>query len=464
MRTSSALAITVAAACASALTFRTIDARACGGCFHIQGGTQNVSDITDERMLLSVSPTQSTLYDQIRYQGNPEKFAWVLPIRGTVTVGLSADVVFDSMDALTATRITGPFVDCPSCGGGGVGCGGSSSALSAAGTGGSYEPPVTVTKQENVGPYETVQLHAANGSGAALNQWLTDNGFAIPSDVQTTIDAYASDGFDFLAMKLLPNQGVQAMRPVRVTSEGGGLSLPLRMAAVGTGPTVGITLWVVASGRYEPQNFPFFHIEDSDLIWDFKTSSSNYATLRASEEAALAGRGWEIESSITLNEQLVTQAIESGGTSVNGGSSYAPASEDYAPIDGVPPSFDPDSGIETDAGTPGMDADQVRAEDERTLLEPGNGSSVVRVTRMRTDIAHTAMSVDLVLRASADQSELSNVRFVTKSTNAPACPKCDDGGCDTGNVRPESRAGFVVTIFAALGLFFTRVLRVRKKK
>ena len=41
------------------------------------------------------------------------------------------------------------------------------------------------------------------------------------------------------------------MRPIRVTTQGASLALPLRMAAVGTGATVGITLWVVSDGRYE---------------------------------------------------------------------------------------------------------------------------------------------------------------------------------------------------------------------
>ncbi len=50
------------AASALALTAER-DAAACGGCFHPPA--QTATDITDERMLLSVSPTQSTLYDQI---------------------------------------------------------------------------------------------------------------------------------------------------------------------------------------------------------------------------------------------------------------------------------------------------------------------------------------------------------------------------------------------------------------
>src|SRR5260370_30413435 len=79
------------------------DAAACGGCFHPP--TQTVSDITDERMLLSVSPLQSTLYDQIRYSGSPSSFAWVLPIHGAVHFGPGAEVLFDSLDVFTTTQI-----------------------------------------------------------------------------------------------------------------------------------------------------------------------------------------------------------------------------------------------------------------------------------------------------------------------------------------------------------------------
>src|SRR5271170_6289285 len=74
------------------------DARACGGCFH--GPTQNGDVITDHRMIFSVSPSQTTLYDEVEYQGNPAGFAWVLPIHGQVQVGLSSDVVFAALDSV----------------------------------------------------------------------------------------------------------------------------------------------------------------------------------------------------------------------------------------------------------------------------------------------------------------------------------------------------------------------------
>jgi hypothetical protein len=389
-------------------------ASACGGCFHPP--TQTVTDITDERMLLAVSSTQSTLYDQIEYSGSPTSFAWVLPIHGTVTVGLSADVLFDSIDTLTATQINPPPRNCPSpnCNyfaateAPGVAGGASSDAAAS----------VQVLTQAIVGPYETVQLASTDSS--ALDTWLTANGYNIPAAVQPILAAYIAEGFDFLAMKLLPNEGVQAMRPVRVTTPGASLSLPLRMASIGTGAITGITIWVVADGRYQPQNFPFFHIDDSQLVWDWSSNISNYTTLRVQDEANLMNAGWEIESSIALNEQLITNVITSGGQYYgNGLSSSAPidATQDYLAVG------DPDAG----AGVGGYEsAEQVR-DDDITALFAGLTGPTVRVTRIRSDIAQTAMTSDFVLEAATDQSELSNIRNVTQSVNE-TCPIYD--GCN----------------------------------
>jgi hypothetical protein len=445
------------------------DAAACGGCFHPP--TQTVSDITDERMLLSVSTLQSTLYDQLRYAGSPSNFAWVLPIHGTVDVGLSADVLFDSVDALTTTQIVPPEPNCPSpnCAYPGAG---SSNAGAAAPSGGA-DRGVTVTKQENVGPYATVQLHATDSS--ALENWLAQNGYNIPADAAPVVAAYVKEGFDFLAMKLLPNQGVQAMRPVRVTTPGASITLPLRMAGVGTGASVGITIWVVADGRYEPQNFPFFHIADSDLVWDFSTSQSNYTTLRVQNEAQLKGKGWEIESSITLNEQTITNVILSGGQYYGGGGGgiAAPAdpSVDYLAV------RDPDAGAE---GGVTQTAEEVRTADVNALFA-GMAGPNVRVTRIRSDIVHAAMTADFVLQASADQSELSNVRTVTKSVNL-TCPIYNGcsvvgsgtpaqatasisgrGGCSASLPPSRGAAASFGVLTAMIGLGAARMARARRR-
>ena len=126
------------------------DAAACGGCFHPP--TQTATDITDERMLLSVSATQSTLYDQIEYSGIPTSFAWVLPIHGTVTSGLSADVLFDSIDALTATQINRPPQNCPAPPNCGAAARLGRRPVSAAAGGGARPPTVMVLEAGERGP------------------------------------------------------------------------------------------------------------------------------------------------------------------------------------------------------------------------------------------------------------------------------------------------------------------------
>jgi Uncharacterized protein conserved in bacteria (DUF2330) len=428
--------------CASAIAVAGAhDASACGGCFHPP--TQTVSDITDERMLLAVSTQQSTLYDQLRYSGSPSNFAWVLPIHGTVDIGLSADVLFDSIDVLTETQINPPAPNCPS-----PNCFFAANAAASSGSaasGGLAAPAVTVLKQENVGPYATVQLHATDSS--ALDNWLAQNGYNVPADVAPVIAEYVAEGFDFLAMKLLPNQGVQAMRPVRVTTPGASLSLPLRMAAVGTGASIGITIWVVADGRYEPQNFPFFHIDDSALVWDFAMSESNYTTLRVQNEANLMGKGWEIESSISLNEQTITNVILSGGQYYGGGGFGGPIAAPSDPSLDYLPAGDPDAGAE--AGVT-QTAEEVRTADVNALFAGITGPNV-RVTRIRTDILHTAMTADFVLQASADQSELSNVRNVTQSVNL-TCPLYN--GCQVvGTGTPAQAAASIAAGSGQSGSF-----------
>ncbi len=446
MRTS----ILVAGAIALACLVRPTPARACGGCFH--DPTENPTVVSDHRMILSVSMNQTTLYDQIHYSGSPSSFAWVLPIAGTAQVGLSADVVFEALDSLTHTSVVAPPLNCPPppyCPGFGLDAGAAYADASAGG--------VQVIKQEVVGPYETVQL--ASSDPNALANWLSSNGYAIPSDIQPIIDAYVKAGFDFLALKLVPGASIQAMRPVRVTTQGGSPVLPLRMVAAGTGASVGVTLWIVGEGRYEPQNFPWFRIQDSEIVWDYATQSSNYTQLRQQYEQQSGERAWEIESSLPLSESYFTTLVDNGGTPY--GYFDYDAGSDYAPVVG------PDGG--------GESPEQVRADDLATLFA-GINAPDLRVTRIRSDLARASLAEDLVLQASADQSDLTNTRYAKQSVNAPPCqtyPSCPNadggtngvsaygGGCA---VSPEGSGGGVVFALGGLLAVAIHTLARRRKR
>lgn len=424
MRSKLAFAALSALTITGAFTMLEGDAKACGGCFI---PTENPTVVTDHRMILSVAKDQSTLYDQIKYAGNPSSFAWVLPISGTVEVGLSSDIVFQSLDGSTQTQISPPPQNCPpppDCGSqGGFNATAPSAGDDASGGG------VTVTKREVVGPYETVQLKATDAG--ALAKWLAANGFNVPPDVQPVVDQYVTEMFDFLALKLVPGKSVQDMRPVRVTTKGSNVVLPLRMVAAGTGSTVGIGLWIVAEGRYETQNFPSFTIPTDEIAWDWTQSKSNYTEIRAQKTAAGGGKTWEVESSILLQRAVITNAVENGYY-FNGNNGGGPVSND--PEERAQQAYLP---VKDEQGNVTKTAQQVRAEDLETLFHGVPGASA-RVTRLRADLAHAALNADLVMTASADQTELSNIRQLTKELNEPLCPVYN--GCESAGQAPRSEA------------------------
>jgi hypothetical protein len=282
-------------ACASSLALVGRDAHACGGCFHeVNPPPQERSVVTAHRMAFSVSPSETILWDQVQYSGNPREFAWVLPVHAGAVVELSHDEWFAALDASTQPVITAPpnpyLVGNSGCGpaacGSSASTGGSSSGYAGGGN-------VQVLSQGVVGPYETVTLQSSDPN--ALTAWLTSNNFDIPSSDAGIIGAYVAEKFDFIALRLRPTCGVQAMQPVRIRTPGADPTLPLRMVAAGVGADVDVLLWIVGAGRWEPQNFPSAVVDDRKVVWDYSQELSNYEALVESAMAQANGTTWVTE-------------------------------------------------------------------------------------------------------------------------------------------------------------------------
>lgn len=313
----------------------TSDAHACGGCFHQENPPgPEISVVTGHRMAFAISPAQTVLWDQVEYSGSPAEFAWVLPVKPGARLELASDAWFNALDAATSTRVLAPTLNCaPFNGGGdffegggddfsGIGCCGAMSDASGgamadgSGTGGGVDgvpqppPPVTVVDRATVGPYEVLTLQA-NVPGVLVD-WLKMNGFAAEASIQPVIDQYQQEGFNFIAMKLKPNQGVQSMKPVRVVSPGASPALPLRMVAAGTGAETAVTLFVIGEGRWQPENFPNVAIPAVNLTWDYASSSSDYASRRLEFLAQNEGRSWL--ASYAHVGGLLSQITNSQGT------------------------------------------------------------------------------------------------------------------------------------------------------
>jgi hypothetical protein len=319
-----------ALAAMAAVTFTDVrDARACGACF-VSSSESTV--VSDHRMALSLSMTQTVLWDQITYEGNPKEFAYVIPVRAGTRVETSNDAWFAALDASTRPIIMGPRPASFGGGGGGggggysggygadgtsvaqgegggCGCGSTSSLAlgsdfsSDAGVSGAdgataggatpSPPPVQVVAQDVVGSYETVTLRSIDPN--ALFDWLVANGFDVPDAARPIIGDYVREGLDFLAMRLRPTASVRAMEPIRIVTPGADATLPLRMMRIGAGTNLGITLFVLGEGRYHPQNFPDAVIDPAKLIWDAAKQQSNYQKLSLEVMATNDGKTWLTE-------------------------------------------------------------------------------------------------------------------------------------------------------------------------
>jgi hypothetical protein len=413
------LAMAGVAASAVATTAAPRAAQACGGCF---GPTETQQVVNDHRMVMAVHPTESVLWDQFRYSGRAEDFAWVLPVFGDVRVEVASEDFFDRLDAATAVQVRGPVLipRCPGSGGGFFG------GATSAGRGGFGAPNaetdasggrVQVLGEEVVGPYQTVRLRS--GDSMALTEWLRTNNYTVPRSLEPTIEAYTRLRMDFVALRLRSGEGVQAMRPVRIRYQSSNMVLPLRMVAAGVADKVGITLWVFGRGRFESANFLNGRVNENDLVWTWgsstTTGTSNYRdvwnnTLRMLD----GGRAWITE--VAMPADNFESAVVNGAPISRGGRPPEPL---------------------TPAATMALQEDW--------NLAVGSAGASATVTRMRTDLLARFLDVDLTLQSAADNAQVPNTLNVTREGGSRPEVPCEGGSWivqdATGRVIDEGGPG-----------------------
>jgi MYXO-CTERM domain-containing protein len=272
-------------------------AEACGGCF---SPPETITTVESHRMVVSLSPSRSILWDQIRYSGDPEDFVWVLPVPSAdAQIAVADDLFFAELESQTAPQVNPPNLpplDCPPppddddncffwlCDGDG---GGGASGAQDAGAG---EPEVDVYREEVVGPYQTVVI--GSDDPGALVAWLNDNGYSVPESTTPVIEHYTARSSVFVVLRLAPDVGVAAMQPIRVEYPGYMGTFPLKMVTVGAFGALTMTLWVIAEQRTTTRNYAAAEIDPGRLIWDLSAGSSNYRELFRETIQEAGGRAW----------------------------------------------------------------------------------------------------------------------------------------------------------------------------
>jgi hypothetical protein len=243
-----------------------------------------------EKILLVDNPDSTiTAMFQIEYAGPSRNFAWVIPVPGKPTVGVSSNAVFRRLDAATAPQywvevtVEGTCMqDSPDAGlDAGSRAGGAPSTNdfpptpvvgeASAGAGHTKDPPsagaVQVIDQGSIGPYDYVNIAVdpTVGDGAKVaTDWLATNGYDPASLEGDALRRSLRDGLHLLAFKLTPDGDVGAIRPVILTYES---KLPTLPISPGGAAARGVEVWILGPTQAVPDNAPSLVVNDALLDW-----------------------------------------------------------------------------------------------------------------------------------------------------------------------------------------------------
>jgi hypothetical protein len=473
-----------------ALTAPCHDAHACGGGTLYPTEAQAISGAVDgHRIVLSLSTTQTVLWDQITYKGDPKDFAWVMPVPAGSSLELASDAWLEALDTVTATRISGPALDCPEEEQGG--CFGSVAGGETGGEPGSRSfgskqagSDVEILDHRAVGPYDTVTIKSE--TPGAISQWLTDNGYKIPAAVQPILDDYAGKGMNFIALRLRPDDGgVTHMRSVRVTMPGGITTFPMRMLSVGAKEKVALELIVLSEGRVEVSGFPSVELNLKGLVWDFEAETSNYATLRANALSVAGDNAW-LTTYARRGALLSPRTFD--GLSAWDGEPRASVADLYFEVRVVNGELDPGCSLDPSLGSSSAKVVDVCAKDplcpapaageldartfgcgnlkDLSVALTGLHPKDVWVSRFEANLPREALNADLTFNPRMTQDPVENEFTAPKANNIP--DECTLAGAAIPGkpsspaqpTSPRGRMTIVLTALAAAAIVLRRARRL----
>ena len=278
-------------------------AAACGGFFCSQQGAVNQAA---EGVVFSDNGDGTiTAVIEIQYQGPAEQFSWLLPLGSVPSsedVKVSSNQAFARLRAATAPRyVLNRRVEgtCRRQGGGneldsepaiGVGSGG------AGGSGAAGGDVVNVEATGIAGAFEWTVIsvdESAPDPATPATEWLTQNGYDVPSGSEALLGPYLADGMYLLALRLTKGADTGSIRPLEITYEADAAMIPLKLTAVAATPDMGVMTWLLSSARAVPYNYNALELNEARINWF--NASSNYAQVVTAAADEAGGQGFVTE-------------------------------------------------------------------------------------------------------------------------------------------------------------------------
>jgi len=293
--------------------FPAASALACGGFFCNSATPVNQAA---ERILFATDGDHMEMHVQITYQGPAIGFGWLLPAPPGVETDVSTEALFTRLDQAFSPRfrVATEYVD---------GCepieySDASAAFGGGGDAGQSGPSVNVLSREAVGPYDRVILQADNVQ--VLFEWLEANDFAFPRDAAEKLEPYIENHV-FVALKLLPGNDSDDIKPLRLRFRGNQPAIPIRPTAVAAEPDMGIIVYVLGTGRAVAVNYRHVEINEGAITWEDRGQNYVDVVSHAVDEAggkafvtefggAHRGRVDEFELGFELDDLRAVRTLE----------------------------------------------------------------------------------------------------------------------------------------------------------
>ncbi|MBI2377801.1 MAG: DUF2330 domain-containing protein [Deltaproteobacteria bacterium] len=264
------------------------DAWACGGLFC--DGAQPVVQ-SGESVIFGVDEVAGEVdaIINIRYQGPPSEFAWILPLTSVpIHQAVSEGSVFATLDQVSAPRFQLTFERDESCGNGFSKSGPAFVSIAADESlaGGAPIPPrVTVLDRQQVGPYESVVLESVDAE--AVREWLVTNEYFVSEQMMKLVEPYLVAGDVLMALKLHKDEEVGSIKPIWVRMKSAVACVPIRLTAIAALDDMDVTVTVLSNqGRAIPLNYLHATLNLAKIDWMNGGSNYNDVVSQAVDEGS----------------------------------------------------------------------------------------------------------------------------------------------------------------------------------
>ncbi|MDX3640964.1 DUF2330 domain-containing protein [Streptomyces sp. MB09-02B] len=212
--------------------------------------------VSRERSVVRWDGREEQIVMSLTVSGDARTAAWIMPVPNRATVELGDAALFDQLDEETAPVYEKREYFWPRSddwpfdmfeGDGAVGDAAP----------GDPRSEVDVVGRERLGPFDVARLTATDSG--ALGDWLEENGFRLPDRLDTALEPYVRQQWEYVAIRLAPEDSAGGtplsgtLDPLHLTFASDELVYPMRLSRLATTPQA-LGLYVLAGHRMEPSS------------------------------------------------------------------------------------------------------------------------------------------------------------------------------------------------------------------